>query len=112
MLTRACKQEGYSADWVIDSVAPDIALSTESYGTLLVDLGLPRMDGLRETECPLIFQRFHRAPESTGIEGSGLGLAIVQEIARNHGAQVSVGRSASGGALFTLQFQDQLVSQS
>jgi two-component system sensor histidine kinase TctE len=68
--------------------------------------------GIPETEWPLIFQRFHRAPESTGIEGSGLGLAIVQEIARNHGAQISVGRSALGGALFTLQFQDQVVSQS
>ncbi len=68
--------------------------------------------GIPETESPLIFQRFHRAPESTGIEGSGLGLAIVREVARSHGAQVSVGRSPLGGALFTLQFPDQLVSQS
>jgi two-component system sensor histidine kinase TctE len=68
--------------------------------------------GILETEWPLIFQRFHRAPESTGTEGSGLGLAIVHEVARSQGAQVTVGRSALGGALFTLQFQVQLVSQS
>lgn len=60
--------------------------------------------GIPETEWPLIFRRFHRAPESTDIEGSGLGLSIVQEVARSHGAQVSVKRSPLGGALFTLQF--------
>ena len=68
--------------------------------------------GIPEAELPLIFQRFHRAPESTGIEGSGLGLSIVREVARSHGAQISVGRSSLGGALFTLQFPGQLVSQS
>jgi DNA-binding response OmpR family regulator len=46
LLTRACKQEGYSVDWVSDGVAADLALTTESYDALLLDLGLPRMDGL------------------------------------------------------------------
>lgn len=68
--------------------------------------------GIPETEWPLIFRRFHRAPESTDTEGSGLGLSIVQEVARSHSAQISVGRSALGGALFTLQFRDEVVSQS
>jgi two-component system sensor histidine kinase TctE len=68
--------------------------------------------GIPETEWPLIFRRFHRAPESTDTEGSGLGLSIVQEVARSHGAKISVGRSALGGALFTLQFRDGVVSQS
>jgi two-component system sensor histidine kinase TctE len=68
--------------------------------------------GIPEAEWPLIFRRFHRAPESTDTEGSGLGLSIVQEVARSHGAQISVGRSALGGALFTLKFHDRLVSQS
>jgi two-component system sensor histidine kinase TctE len=67
--------------------------------------------GIPDEQQPFIFQRFHRAPDNTTTQGSGLGLAIVQEIARNHGAIVSVGRSALGGALFTLQFQDQAVSQ-
>jgi signal transduction histidine kinase len=60
----------------------------------------------------LIFQRFHRAPESATAQGSGLGLAIVQEIARNHGAIISVASSSLGGALFSLQFPDQAVSES
>lgn len=46
LLTRACKQEGYSVDWVSDGVAADLALTTENYDALLLDLGLPRMDGL------------------------------------------------------------------
>lgn len=46
LLTRACKQEGHSVDWVSDGVAADLALTTESYDALLLDLGLPRMDGL------------------------------------------------------------------
>lgn len=68
--------------------------------------------GIPDEQRPLIFQRFHRVPESTTVQGSGLGLAIVQEIARNHGAIVSVASSSLGGALFSLQFQDQAVSES
>ncbi|MEY5027955.1 MAG: Sensor protein QseC [Pseudomonadota bacterium] len=36
-----------------------------------------------------VFERFYRAA-AAGVSGSGLGLAIVQEIARQHGAQVQV----------------------
>jgi len=36
-----------------------------------------------------VFERFYRAA-AVGVSGSGLGLAIVQEIARQHGAQVQV----------------------
>lgn len=46
LLLRACKQEGYSADWVSDGVAADLALASETYDALVLDLGLPRMDGL------------------------------------------------------------------
>jgi signal transduction histidine kinase len=63
--------------------------------------------GIPEAELPLIFQRFHRAPESSTTEGSGLGLAIVQEVARKHGATVTAARSELGGALFELRFEDE-----
>lgn len=68
--------------------------------------------GIPEAELPLIFQRFHRAPESSTTEGSGLGLAIVQEVARKHGAIVTAGQSALGGALFEFRFEGDAVSQS
>src|SRR5512139_1900747 len=61
--------------------------------------------GIAQAELPLIFRRFHRAPESSTTEGSGLGLAIVQEVARKHGAVVTAGKSALGGALFELRFE-------
>jgi two-component system OmpR family response regulator len=46
VLARACKQDGYSVDVVNDGVLADLALSTENYDALILDLGLPRMDGL------------------------------------------------------------------
>ncbi len=46
LLQRACRLEGYSVDWVGDGVAADLALSSETYDALILDLGLPRMDGL------------------------------------------------------------------
>jgi two-component system sensor histidine kinase TctE len=64
--------------------------------------------GIPPAEWPLVFQRFHRSERSSGIEGSGLGLAIVHEVMRNHGGDVAIGKSTLGGALFTLQFQEQL----
>ena len=68
--------------------------------------------GIPEAELPLIFERFHRAPESSTTEGSGLGLAIVQEVARKHGAVVTAGKSELGGALFELRFEGDAASQS
>jgi two-component system OmpR family response regulator len=46
ILTRACKREGYNVDAVGDGVAADLALTTDTYDALILDLGLPRMDGL------------------------------------------------------------------
>jgi two-component system OmpR family response regulator len=46
LLTRVCRQEGYSVDWVNDGVSAELALTAEAYDALLLDLGLPRMDGL------------------------------------------------------------------
>src|SRR3569832_674101 len=46
LLLRACRQEGYSVDWVSDGVAAALALGSETYDALVLDLGLPRMDGL------------------------------------------------------------------
>jgi two-component system OmpR family response regulator len=46
ILTRTCKQDGYNVDSVSDGVSADLALTTETYDALILDLGLPRMDGL------------------------------------------------------------------
>jgi DNA-binding response OmpR family regulator len=39
-------QEGYTVDWVRDGKGAEAALGAEPYGAVLLDLGLPRMDGL------------------------------------------------------------------
>lgn len=39
-------QEGYTVDWVQDGLAADVALKTESYELMVLDLGLPKMTGI------------------------------------------------------------------
>jgi len=39
-------QAGFAADWVRDGIAADLALRTASHAAVVLDLGLPRMEGL------------------------------------------------------------------
>ncbi|HEU4442608.1 MAG TPA: response regulator, partial [Burkholderiales bacterium] len=39
-------QEGHAVDWVRDGQAAETAIGTEPYAAVLLDLGLPRGDGL------------------------------------------------------------------
>jgi two-component system sensor histidine kinase TctE len=60
--------------------------------------------GIPEAERALVRQRFYRVPGSPG-QGCGLGLAIVDEIARLHGAVLTIETGASGrGTRMTVQF--------
>jgi len=63
--------------------------------------------GVPEAERELIFQPFYRAL-GTDADGSGLGLPIVLEIARQHGAEITVEDARPGqqppGACFTVRF--------
>jgi two-component system, OmpR family, sensor histidine kinase TctE len=51
--------------------------------------------GIAEAERTRVRERFYRLPGSAGI-GCGLGLAIVDEIARVHGATLSIGSGRQG----------------
>ena len=42
----ALKDSGYAVDWVRDGAAALAAISSQEYGILLLDLGLPKKDGL------------------------------------------------------------------
>jgi DNA-binding response OmpR family regulator len=42
----ALRDEHYAVDWVRDGVMADTALRSESYDLVLLDLGLPKRDGL------------------------------------------------------------------
>jgi two-component system sensor histidine kinase TctE len=60
--------------------------------------------GIPEAERQRVRQRFYRLPGSPG-HGSGLGLAIVDEIARVHEANVTIGPGGDGcGTRVTIQF--------
>ena len=65
--------------------------------------------GVPASERELIFQPFYRALGSEA-DGSGLGLPIVQEIARQHGAEVLIEDVHPGhnppGARFTVRFPE------
>jgi two-component system response regulator QseB len=39
-------QEGHAVDWVRDGAAAEAALRSQPYGAVLLDLGLPRRDGI------------------------------------------------------------------
>ena len=45
-LTVGLRQLGYAVDWVKDGISADAALATDSYGVMILDLGLPRMSGM------------------------------------------------------------------
>ena len=43
---KGMQQDGFAVDWVQDGRAAELALETNPYDTLLLDLGLPRKEGL------------------------------------------------------------------
>jgi len=49
-LQSGLRQRGFDADWVRDGVAAELALSAESFSAVVLDLGLPRLDGLKLLE--------------------------------------------------------------
>ncbi|MFM0327597.1 response regulator [Caballeronia glebae] len=45
-LQHGLRQEGFAVDWAQDGEAASLALRTTSYGLVLLDLGLPKQNGL------------------------------------------------------------------
>ena len=43
---KGLRQDGFSVDWVQDGASAELALETERYDCVLLDLGLPKKDGL------------------------------------------------------------------
>jgi two-component system, OmpR family, response regulator QseB len=40
------RREGFTVDWVKDEVAAELAAANDDYALILLDLGLPRKDGI------------------------------------------------------------------
>jgi two-component system response regulator QseB len=45
-IQRGLRQEGYAVDWTRDGRAAELALADQNYDLVLLDLGLPRKDGI------------------------------------------------------------------
>jgi two-component system sensor histidine kinase MprB len=78
-------------------------------GTIRVQLEGDRLrvadqgPGISEADMPFIFDRFYRGDSARQTSGTGLGLSIVAQTITQHGGRVRAGRSAQGGAEFTIQ---------
>ncbi len=61
--------------------------------------------GIQADQLPFIFDRFWRADQvrSRDSGGTGLGLAIARDIARNHGAELTVESTVGHGSKFTVR---------
>src|SRR5215211_4468089 len=59
--------------------------------------------GIAEADMPFIFDRFYRGDTARQTPGTGLGLSIVAQTITQHGGWIRAGRSAQGGAEFTVQ---------
>lgn len=68
-----------------------ISLSAEPPGLAVEDTG----EGIPEDQRENVFDRFYRIEPSNSV-GSGLGLSIVREVARAHGAAVTITEGEGG----------------
>ncbi len=59
--------------------------------------------GIAGADLPHVFDRFYRSDKARNTPGSGLGLSIVAQTIKAHGGWVKAGRSAAGGAEFTVR---------
>ncbi|MGH6884780.1 MAG: response regulator, partial [Geminicoccales bacterium] len=45
-VSNGLREDGYAVDWVLDGAAAELALAAGVYDLMLLDLALPRKDGL------------------------------------------------------------------
>jgi len=76
----ALTQSGFAVDWVANGLAADEALKNSDFGLLILDLGLPKLDGLevlrrlrrRNDAMPVLILSGREEPEEK-VEGLDLG---------------------------------------
>lgn len=76
----ALTQSGFAVDWVANGLAADEALKNSGFGLLILDLGLPKLDGLevlrrlrrRNDPLPVLILSGREQPEEK-VEGLDLG---------------------------------------
>jgi two-component system, OmpR family, sensor histidine kinase MprB len=64
--------------------------------------------GVKQSDLPMIFERFYRAPDARTMPGSGLGLSIVKRAVERHGGWIMVANREPHGARFTMALPGRL----
>ncbi|MCL9848233.1 sensor histidine kinase [Ralstonia solanacearum P673] len=101
LLDNAIRYAGHDARVTL-RVGPLTAPGQDASALLQVEDNGP---GIAAEERTAVFGRFYRgAAAQAHQEGSGLGLAIVREIARVHGATVTLSDTAGGGLTVSVRF--------
>ncbi len=77
--------------WVEVSITP----GTDCLELSVSDSG----PGIPPEEAALVFERFYRGANQSGVVGSGLGLSIVRRIAEIQGAEIRLDKASSGNGL-------------
>jgi signal transduction histidine kinase len=69
--------------------------------------------GIPKHELTSLFDRFHRAHSSSGVDeqGIGLGLALVKATAERHGGDIRVVSSEGSGSRFCLMIPEIRLSE-
>lgn len=88
----------YSGDGAVITVR--VACRGEQPLLQVIDNG----PGIAVGERDAVFERFYRSEATQAVEGSGLGLSIAREIARVHGALITLSDAPGGGLVVSVQF--------
>jgi two-component system sensor histidine kinase MprB len=92
----------------VTNILDNAAKWSPPHGTISVDLhdGMLQVaddgPGIKESDMPMIFERFYRAPDARTMPGSGLGLSIVKQAVERHGGWIMVANREPTGARFTM----------
>jgi two-component system sensor histidine kinase MprB len=92
----------------VTNLLDNAAKWSPSHGTVNIGLHDGVLDvadqgsGIKESDLPMIFERFYRAPDARTMPGSGLGLSIVKQAVERHGGWIMVANVQPHGARFTM----------
>lgn len=59
--------------------------------------------GIPPADLPLVFERYHRAPNVAALAGTGLGLAGARQVVQQHAGTISVESQEGRGTTFTVR---------
>ena len=115
-LRQGLRGEGFTVDWVQDGPSAERALETTDYALVLLDLGLPRKDGLavlggwrrRGLTVPVLLERAGRHPgqlvgrtpylQAIHVPSAGLGIGDLVPVAITECHAHSLGGVPAAGA--------------